>query len=157
NPRSRRHEESRSGVRMNRRRARNDTARGVLRQPAKLTADETRGSHFTSIKVYTWLPLAALRLSTAPACSRFLFARPWSDDSQNYRAGRLVSGRFAERQSGWSLGRKMYLDFTGRMAPRYGMPEIVPIPEERARPSISAARQARPGIWTLDWRQNLRK
>ncbi|PYV23930.1 MAG: hypothetical protein DMG24_12815 [Acidobacteria bacterium] len=30
----------------------------------------------------------------------------------------------------------MYVDFTGRMAPRYGMAEIVPIPEERARPSI---------------------
>jgi hypothetical protein len=34
------------------------------------------------------------------------------------------------------LKHKLYLDFTGTRAPRYRVPEIVPIPEHFARPSL---------------------
>lgn len=41
-------------------------------------------------------------------------------------------GHFPE----WYLRRKLYLDFSGRMQPRYQVPDAVQIPEERHRPYI---------------------
>lgn len=41
-------------------------------------------------------------------------------------------GHFPE----WYLRRKLYLDFSGRMQPRYGVPAHVPIPEHWRRPDI---------------------
>ena len=36
----------------------------------------------------------------------------------------------------WYLRRKLYLDFSGRMQPRYAVPEHVEIPLERQRPAL---------------------
>jgi hypothetical protein len=36
----------------------------------------------------------------------------------------------------WLLRRKLYLDFSGRMEPRYTLPEHVEIPAERLRPAL---------------------
>lgn len=44
----------------------------------------------------------------------------------------LRMGHFPE----WILKRKLYLDFTGKRAPRYRVPEFVPIPEHIMRPSL---------------------
>ena len=44
----------------------------------------------------------------------------------------LRVGHFRE----WIGKRKLYLDFTGKPALRYRVPEIVPIPEHFARPSL---------------------
>lgn len=41
-------------------------------------------------------------------------------------------GHFPE----WYLRRKLYLDFSGRMQPRYSVPDSVEVPEERGRPEI---------------------
>jgi radical SAM superfamily enzyme YgiQ (UPF0313 family) len=41
-------------------------------------------------------------------------------------------GHFPE----WYLRRHLYLDFTGRMQPRFQVPEAVPVPSERLRPKI---------------------
>jgi len=44
----------------------------------------------------------------------------------------LRMGHFPE----WILKHKLYLDFTGKRAPRYSVPEFVPIPEHVMRPSL---------------------
>ena len=44
----------------------------------------------------------------------------------------LRMGHFSER----ILKHKLYLDFTGKRAPWYRVPKIVPIPEHFARPSL---------------------
>ena len=44
----------------------------------------------------------------------------------------LRRGHFPER----ILKHKLYLDFTGKRAPQYSVPEFVPIPEHFARPSL---------------------
>jgi len=36
----------------------------------------------------------------------------------------------------WYLRRHLYLDYSGRMEPRYSVPDCVPIPEERVRPEM---------------------
>jgi hypothetical protein len=43
--------------------------------------------------------------------------------------------RLAHLPEQW-LRRKLYLDFSGRMTPRYSVPEHVEIPHERQRPSL---------------------
>lgn len=44
----------------------------------------------------------------------------------------LRLGHFPE----WFLRRKLYLDFSGRMQPRFQVPDAVPVPEHRQRPWI---------------------
>lgn len=44
----------------------------------------------------------------------------------------LRMGHFPE----WILKHKLYLDFTGKRTPRFHVPEIVPIPDHFARPSL---------------------
>ncbi len=60
----------------------------------------------------------------------YMMGRKLFGPAMKYPLFRL--GHFPE----WYLRRKLYLDFSGRMEPRFRTPEHVPIPEHRLRPLL---------------------
>ncbi len=75
----------------------------------------------------TWLHS---RFNMAIPLYYYLLGRRLFGQEMKYPLFRL--GHFPE----WFLRRRLYLDFSGRQQPKYRVPERVPIPEERLRPSI---------------------